>query len=676
MKNSHSRKIVLAAVVAASICVNAEPAADVAAASNILADIAAPAPAPAAAKAEVKPEAKPEVKPEAKPEVKELPAKSTDEINLDEVDDAALADRAPTVRKTLPSATAAAVSSDGAELADDESALVDIACDDATLADILRQFRKTIGANIISGDSSNLQQRVSVNLHRVPWMQSLQSILNTRGFRLEPRDGIYFVAEDRQVIPTFTRTYKINHASAEELAKMFNDTYSVKTPDGKSYVKPVATPFPGANVVVVTASEKILADCEAIIRAVDNAVAQIYIEARFIELSNEALHKLGMDWSQLSSWGASVKNVGGGVEYNNGRTANYGTFLSKNTMTSTSTTSKDGNTQNDNRTTEHVGMVPGTINPAPGASRTADNMSWHNARGFQGQLSVDDFRLAMSAFESMTDAKVFSNPKIIVANGREAKVDMTRKYPNVKIDSDFTGQNQNSLSVSTSLEVIPGEDKLMFAKEAFFSWGITLSVKPRISPDGLISVEIVPTISDCSDYATVQSSKESDTPYSKYPIIDVQRLTTEFTMKDGATAVIGGLSQTKEEDVDSGIPYLRDIPWVGQKIFGWTSRQKVQKEIIVFVTIGIANPSELKKDIGLPKNAVLGREYVEGRALEPGDRPEMVDGVSQLDKRSFKERRNDKLAAKGTSAAASSGGSGGTVVITPVKAVKSADENK
>ena len=42
--------------------------------------------------------------------------------------------------------------------------LVDIDCDDATLADILRQFRKTTGANIISTDSSNLQQRVSVSL--------------------------------------------------------------------------------------------------------------------------------------------------------------------------------------------------------------------------------------------------------------------------------------------------------------------------------------------------------------------------------------------------------------------------------------------------------------------------------------------------------------------------------
>ena len=96
--------------------------------------------------------------------------------------------------------------------------LVDISCDDATLADILRQFRKTTGANIISADSSNLQQRVSVSLKHVPWLDALQAILNSKKFRLEPRGDIYFVSEDRQVEPIFTKTFALNHASAKELA--------------------------------------------------------------------------------------------------------------------------------------------------------------------------------------------------------------------------------------------------------------------------------------------------------------------------------------------------------------------------------------------------------------------------------------------------------------------------
>ena len=566
------------------------------------------------------------------------PAEETDSVSVDdEVDEIGLEDDSAIAAKK-PKISGVANGLDS---------LVDIECDEATLADVLRQFRKTTGANIICDDSTNLSKRVSVSLKRVPWLNGLTAILSSRGFRLEERDNIYRVIEDKQLVPVSTRTFTLNHASAKELATLFNSTYGRKDNAGK-VIQPIATSFDGANVVVVTTTEKILSDCEAIIKAIDKAVAQIYIEARFIELSNEAMHKLGMQWNSLESWGASVRNLNGGMEYNNGRAANYGSVLSSRSLSNSSSNSGSNSGSSSSTGTEsgsnssstslstsdsltYSGLVPQSITAAAGAGRTAENMAWHNARGFSGQLSIDDFRLAMSAFESLGDAKVFSNPKIIVSNGKEAKVDMTTKYPNVTIDSNYTGQNSQNLSISTKLDTIPGEDKFMFAKEAFFSWGIQLSVTPRISPDGLISVEIVPTISDCTGYLSVNSSQQTDTPYTQYPIIEVKRLTTEFTMNDGATAVIGGLSKTTEEDVDSGIPFLRKIPWIGPKLFGWKSRAKVQKEIVVFVTVGIANPENLPSDIGLPKNAILGREYVRGIKLEPGDREGAASHALSLD---------------------------------------------
>ena len=550
---------------------------------------------------------------------------NADEIDLEELDDSADAAKLPQVRKATDEATVT---------------LVDITCDNATLADILRQFRKATDANIISDDSTNLQRRVSVNLHRVPWLAGLQSILNSRNYRLEERGDIYFVKEDKVAEPVITRSFELKHASAKELADLFNRTYGKKDAKG-TVLLPIATSFEGANVVVVTAIEKTISDCETIIKAVDKAVPQIYIEARFLELSSEALHKLGMQWNQLESWGVTAKGLVAGYEANSGKAANYGTFASQRTATtslsdsiastksanasggtssstSASTSDNRNKTSSKNDNTTETGIVPDTIGEAAGAGRSAASMAWRNAAGFSGQLSADDFRLALSAFESFGEGKIFSNPKIIVSNGKEAKVDMTTKEPNVTVDANYTGTSSQNLSISTKLEVIPGEDKQMFAKEAFFSYGIELSVKPRISPDGLISVEIVPTISEKTDDKEIKGAEQSI--YTTYPIISVKRLTTEFTMKDGSTAVIGGLTQTVEDDVDSGIPYLRELPWIGQKLFGWKSRQKVQKEIIVCVTLGIANPAELPKSIGLPKNAIIGREYVFGIRQEPGDR--------------------------------------------------------
>ena len=74
-------------------------------------------------------------------------------------------------------------------------------------------------------------------------------------------------------------------------------------------------------------------------------------------------------------------------------------------------------------------------------------------------------------------------------------------------------------------------------------------------------------------------------------------------------------------------------------------RVKEQREIIVFVTVGLIDPSSLKRDAGLPKNAVLGRQYVEGLKLEPGDRPRKnMEGIESLDLRPLDEQARDPLA--------------------------------
>ena len=569
---------------------------------------------------------------------------NADEIDLEELDDSADAAKLPQVRKTADEGPAT---------------LVDITCDNATLADILRQFRKVTDANIISDDSTNLQRRVSVNLHRVPWLSGLQSILNSRGYRLEERGNIYFVKEDKVAEPIVTRSFELKHASAKELTELFNKSYGKKDAKG-TVVLPIATCFEGANVVVVTATEKVIADCDSIIKAVDKAVAQIYIEARFLELSSEAMHKLGVQWNQLESWGASVHNLKGGFEFTDGKLARYAngetaTMYTPKRFDAAGNDIADGKSALDYVTKNY--LAPGTIGEAPGAGLNASSLGWERATGFSGQFSADDFSLALSAFESMGEGKVFSNPKVIVSNGKEAMVDMTTKFPNVKLTSQRNTQSDNAyLDMSAELTEIPGEkghkemqykDKALFSGSCFFEWGITLSVKPRISPDGLISVEIVPTISqlnrDPNSGGTETGYYEvaSDTSFGLFPIIEMKRILSEFTMKDGSTAVIGGLSKTVEEDVDTGIPYLRQIPWIGQKLFGWKSRQKVQKEIIVCVTLGIANPAELPKDIGLPKNAVIGREYVEGKRQEPGDRKGGSAKVLKLDLRDLGDKERE-----------------------------------
>jgi len=59
------------------------------------------------------------------------------------------------------------------------------------------------------------------------------------------------------------------------------------------------------------------------------------------------------------------------------------------------------------------------------------------------------------------------------------------------------------------------------------------------------------------------------------------------------------------------------------------------------MAVRISSRVRIKIDVGLPKNAVLGRKYTEGTRLEPGDRTNAVEGVMSLDLRSLEDRAKD-----------------------------------
>ena len=422
-----------------------------------------------------------------------------------------------------------------------------------------------------------------------------------------------------------TRIFRLQNASAEEVAEKLNDMWNGDF--GQVWkVKKIAVPFQESNSIIVTAPRVILSACESVIAGLDVESQQVYIEARFVELGNTASHKVGIDWTMLGGM-TGTASFGGGIQsYNVGSAVeNYSREISSKT---------------DGKTTYK--LVGGNPTSKSGTFHRDGSISY-----FNGTLNFSQMYLTLKALDATEDARTFSNPKIIVSSGRKAVVDMTTKYPNVKIAAKRTTGTSDSLDIAANIEAIPGEDKFMFAKEAFFSWGISLEVTPRIGTNGLINVSIVPTISGCKEFVTASdaTSSDNDAAYSsKYPIIDVKRLITEFNMKSGETAVIGGLSKTEEVQVDNGIPLLRDIPWIGPRLFGSMTREKRQKEIIVFVTVGLINPQKMEPDAGLPKNAVLGRQYTKGQKLEPGDRPEKnMEGIESLDMRSLEEQARDPL---------------------------------
>ena len=236
--------------------------------------------------------------------------------------------------------------------------------------------------------------------------------------------------------PLESRMFELTYANATEVAANINRNmgWQIVT-NGCRHVGEIAVPFAVENAVMVTAPSNILESCAKMIKRIDRKPKQLYVEARFVELNNNAMFTLGLDWESLSELGVNGS-------------AGYGISRQK-IPDNISEYEQSYNTRTSGASERYKFSKGGT----------SDNSF------FSGTLSTDQMRLVLRAFEGSADVKTFSNPKVIVTSGKEAIVDMTTKRPNVTVSAKrvLNGAN-NTLDVDAKMTEIPGRDDLMFAQ--------------------------------------------------------------------------------------------------------------------------------------------------------------------------------------------------------------------
>ena len=153
----------------------------------------------------------------------------------------------------------------------------------------------------------------------------------------------------------------------------------------------------------------------------------------------------------------------------------------------------------------------------------------------------------------------------MVSNNPEAKILVGKKEVFVTVTTTSTnGSVVNSPAIQ------------------FVDVGTKLFVSPTIKPDGNIQLKIRPEIS------TAEVDNTS-VPNSRIPIVSTTEAETNVLVKSGATLIIGGLIETKDERSNSQIPVLGDIPIIGVAFRG-SSVTKKKSEIVVFLTPQIILP--------------------------------------------------------------------------------------
>jgi len=154
---------------------------------------------------------------------------------------------------------------------------------------------------------------------------------------------------------------------------------------------------------------------------------------------------------------------------------------------------------------------------------------------------------------SDTRAEILANPQISTLDHTEAVIFMGQR---VYVPSVSGG----SLDGQTTLEQV--------------EVGIKLTVTPHVAGDNRILLELHP------ENKTITQDRAGGV--SSF-IVGEQYAQTKVVVADGETVVIGGLTQSKEDNAEVGIPFLKDIPILGY-LFKHTTKEVKKQDLIIFVT--------------------------------------------------------------------------------------------
>jgi type IV pilus assembly protein PilQ len=197
------------------------------------------------------------------------------------------------------------------------------------------------------------------------------------------------------------------------------------------------------------------------------------------------------------------------------------------------------------------GGLASTPPPASGVSGTPGGTMGISFGSIFGAGVNLDMRLNAAASAGLI--KIISTPKVATLNNKSAKIT----------------QGQNVPYQATSLN---GTDT------KFVEAALSLEVTPHINANGTIGMKI-----DAKN-----DSVGDATGGSLAPAINKKQATTEMLLRDGETTVIGGIFVDSDSDTDSGVPYLKDIPLLGQ-LFKSSTKSKVKTELLIFITPRILN---------------------------------------------------------------------------------------
>ena len=196
----------------------------------------------------------------------------------------------------------------------------------------------------------------------------------------------------------------------------------------------------------------------------------------------------------------------------------------------------------------------------------------------------------ISALDKVTDVHILSTPSVFVRNNSEADLNVGTNIP---IQSTTFNTDTNTNGTISQVQ--------------YLQTGKILKVRPRVTKDGMVFLDIVQEVSSADSVAT----DCKDTACN--PRISVSKLKTEAAVQSGQTVMLAGLIDDQVERGSSGIPGLSRIPVIGG-LFGTQKSNKSRSETIILITPTIVRNAQEAADL----TDEYSRRF---RAMEPLQQP-------------------------------------------------------
>ncbi|CAJ25389.1 type II secretory pathway component [Xanthomonas euvesicatoria pv. vesicatoria str. 85-10] len=185
----------------------------------------------------------------------------------------------------------------------------------------------------------------------------------------------------------------------------------------------------------------------------------------------------------------------------------------------------------------------------------------------------------ISALDRVTNLRLLQTPSVFVRNNAEATLNVGSRIP------------INSTSINTGL----GSDS-SFSSVQYIDTGVILKVRPRVTKDGMVFLDIVQEVSTPGARPAACTSASTTTVNSAACNVDIntRRVKTEAAVQNGDTIMLAGLIDDSTSDGSAGLPILSKLPVVGA-LFGRKTQNKDRREVIVLITPSIVrNPQEAR----------------------------------------------------------------------------------